>query len=47
METLLILGAGGLGRVVGELVLEAQLCRSVAYLDDAVRGGEIVGKCGD
>ena len=47
METLLILGAGGFGHVVGELAVELGAFQGVAYLDDAVRGANIVGKCGD
>ena len=47
METLLVLGAGGLGRVVGEIALETGLYDRTVYLDDAVRGGEVIGKCGD
>ena len=47
MNTLLILGAGGFGRVVGELAVEAGVCGSVVYLDDAVRGANVIGKCGD
>ncbi len=47
METLLVLGAGGLGRVVGEIALETGLYDRTVYLDDAVRCREVIGKCGD
>ena len=42
METLLVLGAGGLGRVVGEIALETGLYDRTVYLDDAVRGLSLI-----
>ena len=47
MSKLLIVGAGGLGRMIGE-VAEAQGCfEKIDFLDDAVRGEHVVGKCAD
>ena len=47
MSKLLIIGAGGLGRMIGE-VAEAQGCfEKIDFLDDAVRGEHVVGKCAD
>ena len=46
-KTLLIIGAGGLGEVVGETALESGQWSKIAYLDDGKRGAHIVGKCVD
>ena len=45
MEQLLILGAGGLGRVAAETAEAAGY--EVFFLDDAARGGKVVGRCMD
>ncbi|MEG1175236.1 MAG: phosphotransferase [Ruthenibacterium sp.] len=46
-EKLLILGAGGLGRMVGEVAAATGLYAQIAFLDDAVREESIVGACAD
>ena len=45
MEQLLILGAGGLGRVAAETAEAAGY--EVFFLDDAARGAKVVGRCMD
>ncbi len=45
MEKLLILGAGGFGQVVAEVA--AELGYEVSFLDDAVRGNRVIGRCMD
>lgn len=45
MEKLLILGAGGFGKVVCEIAEE--LGYDVSFLDDAARGPKVVGRCMD
>ena len=47
MSKLLILGAGGLGQMVGEVARAAGNWDGVAFLDDAVRGSDVAGKCMD
>lgn len=47
MSKLLILGAGGLGQMVGEVARAAGNWDGVAFLDDAVRGADVAGKCMD
>ncbi len=47
MAKLLILGAGGLGQMVGEVAQAAGLWDEVSFLDDAARAENIVGKCMD
>lgn len=47
MSKLLIVGAGGLGCVVGEVARELARYEAVDFLDDAVRADNIVGKCVD
>ena len=47
MSQLLILGAGGLGCMVGEVARETGYWETVAFLDDAARAADIVGKCAD
>lgn len=44
---LLIVGAGGLGRVVGEIAKELSIYSEISFLDDAVRAQDVVGKCVD
>ncbi|MFQ9901314.1 MAG: hypothetical protein ACLRWF_06365 [Ruthenibacterium sp.] len=39
MSELLIVGCGGLGRMVGEVALATGKWSGVRFLDDAVRGG--------
>lgn len=46
MKNLLILGAGGLGRVIKETA-EQLGYQNIAFLDDAVKGADIIGKCCD
>lgn len=46
-RTLLILGAGGFGRVVQELAEELGIYNKIAFLDDAATGNEIAGKLAD
>ena len=43
MSKLLILGAGGLGQMVGEVARAAGNWDGVAFLDDAVRGADVAG----
>lgn len=45
MSRLLILGAGGLGRMVGEVACTQW--DEIAFLDDAERGENIIGRCTD
>ena len=47
MYELLIVGCGGLGRMVGEVALATGKWSGVRFLDDAVRGEAVVGKCVD
>ena len=47
MSKLLILGLGGLGRMVGEVADSLGCWEEIAFLDDAVRGERVVGKCMD
>ncbi len=47
MSKLLILGMGGLGRMVGEVAAGLGRWEEIAFLDDAVRDAQIVGKCMD
>ncbi|MEI3015168.1 MAG: hypothetical protein V8T36_10965 [Ruthenibacterium lactatiformans] len=47
MSELLIVGCGGLGRMVGEVALATGKWSGVRFLDDAVRGEAVVGKCVD
>lgn len=47
MAKLLILGAGGLGQMVGEVAHATGNWEEIAFLDDAVRGEKIAGKCMD
>ncbi len=47
MANLLIIGAGGLGRMVGEVAQSTGEYQAIAFLDDAVRGADIAGKCVD
>ena len=44
---LLILGAGGFGRVVYELAEELGIYYGIAFLDDAAQGEKVVGKLED
>ena len=44
MSKLLILGAGGLGQMVGEVARAAGNWDGVAFLDDAVSGADVAGK---
>ena len=44
---LLILGAGGFGRVVYELAEELGIYYGIAFLDDAAQGENVVGKLED
>lgn len=46
MTQLLIIGKGGLGRMVGEAAAAAGW-QDIAYLDDAVRGPDVAGCCAD
>ena len=46
MSNLLILGAGGLGRVIKETVSDSNY-HTIAFLDDAAKGSDIIGKCCD
>ena len=46
MKTLLILGAGGFGHMIQETALLLGYEKAV-FLDDAVKGADIVGKCCD
>ena len=41
------MGCGGLGRMVGEVALATGKWSGVRFLDDAVRGDAVVGKCVD
>lgn len=47
MEKLLILGAGGLGRMVGEVADLTGLYSEIVFLDDAARDDGVIGKCMD
>ena len=47
MSKLLILGMGGLGRMVGEMAAGLRRWEEIAFLDDAVRDGQVVGRCMD
>ena len=47
MSTLLILGAGGLGQMIGEVAAATRRWDHIAFLDDAVHGPAVVGRCGD
>ena len=47
MATLLILGAGGLGQMIGEVAAATGRWEKAVFLDDAVHGPDIVGRCGD
>ena len=47
MENLLILGAGGLGRMVGEVAAATRHYNKISFLDDAVRENGVVGNCAD
>lgn len=47
MEDLLIVGKGGLGRMVGEVARESGAWNKIVFLDDAVRGPDVVGNCAD
>ncbi len=47
MANLLILGAGGLGQMVGEVARATGNWDKVSYLDDAVRGRDVVGTLTD
>ena len=47
MKKLLILGAGGLGRMVGEVAADTGLYEKISFLDDAVREEDVIGKCVD
>lgn len=46
MNNLLILGAGGMGHMIQETALQIGY-ESVAFLDDAKKGKDIIGKCCD
>lgn len=46
MNNLLILGAGGMGHMIQETALQIGY-DSVAFLDDAKKGKNIIGKCCD
>ena len=47
MSKLLILGAGGLGRMVGEVAAAQGCWDQIAFLDDAVHSSAVVGRCTD
>ncbi len=47
MENLLILGAGGLGKMVREVAKSTNNYEQMHFLDDALRGEHIVGACND
>ena len=47
MSKLLILGAGGLGRMVGEVAAVQGCWDHIAFLDDAVHGPNVAGRCVD
>ena len=47
MSKLLIMGLGGLGRMVGEVAAQLGRWEEIAFLDDAVHDAHIVGKCMD
>lgn len=47
MSKLLILGAGGLGRMVGEVAAAQGCWDHIAFLDDAVHGPNVAGRCVD
>ncbi len=47
MADLLIIGAGGLGRMIGEVAAAQAAWDRIAFLDDAQRGPEVVGRCAD
>ncbi len=47
MSDLLILGKGGLGRMTGEVAKATGRWERIVFLDDAVRGADVVGKCAD
>lgn len=47
MSKLLILGLGGLGRMVGEVAAGLGRWEEIAFLDDAVHDAQIVGRCMD
>lgn len=44
---LLIIGAGGLGRVISEIAQSLNLYSKISFLDDAVRAADVVGKSCD
>ncbi|MEF9969710.1 MAG: phosphotransferase [Ruthenibacterium sp.] len=46
-KKLLILGAGGLGRMIGEVAADTGEYTTISFLDDALREADIVGKCVD
>ncbi len=47
MADLLIVGAGGLGRMIGEVAAAQSAWEHIAFLDDAVHGPAVVGRCAD
>ncbi|MEG0304450.1 MAG: phosphotransferase [Oscillospiraceae bacterium] len=47
MNNLLIIGAGGLGIMVGEVAESLGRFDKISFLDDAVRDARVVGKCVD
>ncbi len=47
MKKLLILGAGGYGRVIADLAAQLGTWRKIAFLDDRAEGPGILGTCGD
>lgn len=46
MNSLLILGAGGMGRILKETAEQIGY-KEIAFLDDAAKGNDIIGKCCD
>lgn len=47
MDRLLILGAGGFGKVVADIARQSGSYLEVAFLDDGTEGCKILGKCKD
>lgn len=47
MDRLLILGAGGFGKVVADIARQSGLYLEVAFLDDGTEGYKVLGKCKD
>ncbi|MEG2672136.1 MAG: mucin-desulfating sulfatase, partial [Ruthenibacterium sp.] len=46
-KKLLILGAGGLGRMIGEVAADTGEYATISFLDDALHDEDVVGKCVD